>query len=71
MMSDATLLLERLADDGAFRSEFNSDMQDVLERFALSDEERRAFMSLNLDDVEGLGTQGFRPVECRILRIAW
>ncbi len=70
-MSDATMLLERLADEDALRAEFTCKTQDVLDRFVLSEEERRAFMSLDLDDVDGLGTQGFRPIECRVLRVTW
>ena len=70
-MLDATDLLDRLVEDRSLQEDFRTQRESILERFHLSEDERCAFLSLDVEQVEGLGTQGFRPVECRILRITW
>lgn len=53
-MSDLIQLLERLGSDAELEAEYRMDPGSVLDRFDLSDEERRAMLDADTDAVAKL-----------------
>lgn len=53
-MSDLTRLLERLGKDATLEGDYRKDPESVLDRYELTDEERKAMLDRDVDAVRKL-----------------